>query len=242
MAKSSLIAGARRTVDRLAGSYAPIVSVPTSNAVFALTYDDGPHPVDTLAVLDELRTAHSHATFFVLLSRVRRNPQLLQEVLAEGHEIGLHGMDHRRLTALPRKEVQTVLHDGRSELSDLIGKDVKWFRPPYGAATLSTWRDIHAAGLDPVLWSASAWDWKSVDGDSRRQKIEGELRQGAVMLAHDCFPDALDGTPDAVEPEVDRKQVAQLIHSIASQKGLRSVTVSQLIDDAAPVRRLSRVK
>jgi peptidoglycan/xylan/chitin deacetylase (PgdA/CDA1 family) len=97
-----------------------------------LTYDDGPEPGGTDAVLKVLAGHGVTATFFVLLSRTRRYPGLLSEVLAAGHEIGLHGVDHQRLTTLDPAHVAQRTADARHELEDTIGREVRWFRPPYG--------------------------------------------------------------------------------------------------------------
>ena len=69
-----------------------------------LTYDDGPDPVGTPAVLTALADFDATATFFVLVHRVRGYPALLDEIMAAGHEIALHGHDHTRLTTLTPTE------------------------------------------------------------------------------------------------------------------------------------------
>ncbi|MGA8245859.1 MAG: polysaccharide deacetylase family protein, partial [Nocardioides sp.] len=78
-----------------------VVGVEPSSRSVVLTYDDGPTPGVTDQLLAVLAEADATATFFVLLTRVRPHLALLRELLAAGHEIGLHGPDHRRLTTLP---------------------------------------------------------------------------------------------------------------------------------------------
>ena len=189
---------------------------------FVLTYDDGPDPRHTpgiLAVLDELGAT---ATFFVLMSKVRRNPQLLREVHAAGHEIALHGLDHQRLTTFTSKEVQQRTVAGKSELEDALGSAVTWMRPPYGAQQFSTWRAIRKAGVEPVLWSGTFWDWKDMAHEQRVEKALSSARPGALLLAHDSFPDATDGVPAAVEPQVERARLAHDVLSRYADRGLQA--------------------
>ena len=74
--------------------------------------------------------ARTTPTFFVLVPRARRQRGLLGEIVAAGHEIALHGIDHRPLTQFSPADVRRRTEDGRAELEDLIGMTVRWFRPP----------------------------------------------------------------------------------------------------------------
>ena len=74
---------------------------PVSSLSFVLTYDDGPTPGVTDRLLPILAEAGATATFFVLLTRVRAHPSMVAELLAAGHEVALHGIDHVDLTSLP---------------------------------------------------------------------------------------------------------------------------------------------
>src|SRR5690606_37488224 len=122
---------ARGIVDRVSAPVGSVIRVATRQPVVALTFDDGPDPVGTPAALRLLAEHDATATFFVLLTRVRRHPELLRSILESGHEVGLHGVDHRRLTTLPRQEVSLRLTAGRAELEDRVGTTIRWFRPPY---------------------------------------------------------------------------------------------------------------
>ena len=145
-------AGLKRRARRALGPVGSVVAVRTGQRTAVVTYDDGPEPGGTDRVLTALASHAARATFFVLVSRARRYPGLLREVVAAGHEIALHGVDHRRLTSFPAAEVRRRCADGRAELEDLTGQRVRWMRPPYGAQTLSTSLAIRRAGLTPVLW------------------------------------------------------------------------------------------
>src|SRR4030088_90194 len=136
----------RRRALALAGPWtAPVgslVGVRTDQPHVVLTFDDGPEPGGTDKVLAALSEYAATATFFVLVNRALRYPKLLAEVVSAGHEIGLHGMDHRRLTRLSGPEVRRGLAEGVARLGGFVGGAVRWFRPPYGAQTPSVWRGL----------------------------------------------------------------------------------------------------
>ena len=120
-----------------------------------LTYDDGPDPVTTPAVLASLEQARTTATFFMLAERVVRYPSIVMDVVAAGHEVALHGVDHQRLTSLAPREVQERLVRGKAILQEVSGTTVRWFRAPYGAQNVGTYRAIRRAGLQSVVWTAA---------------------------------------------------------------------------------------
>ena len=126
----------------------------TEEPVVALTFDDGPDPETTPAVLELLARAGARATFFMLVDRAEAHPELVSETVGAGHEVGLHGLDHTRLTTLPPTEVYRRLRDGRDRLSRLVGAPIRLFRAPHGAqrvATVAAARAVRrpAAALQP---------------------------------------------------------------------------------------------
>ena len=91
-----------------------------------LTYDDGPDPEGTPEVLRELAAADARATFFVLGTRVKLYPDVFRSVVAEGHEIGLHGYRHENPLALSRQQEEAIF----DRCIGLIEKH--WGRRPVG--------------------------------------------------------------------------------------------------------------
>src|SRR5215210_9112284 len=102
-----------------------VACVATEERVIALTYDDGPDPERTPGVLDALAEAGARATFFTLVDRAADYPDLIRRVAADGHEIGLHGEDHTRLTNLTFREALRRIRRGKRRLEELIGQPVK---------------------------------------------------------------------------------------------------------------------
>lgn len=185
-----------------------------------MTFDDGPEPGGTEAVLNALADAGATATFFVLVERAERYPHLIRAMMDGGHEIGLHGIDHRRLSRLPRREVAAQLEAGRARVEQLTGEPVRWFRPPYGAQLPATWIAARSVGLEPVLWGPTAWDWLELPVEELARRASQGLEQGAILLLHDGFagdPNMLANPP---APTFDRGELAAAVLHGLSLRGL----------------------
>jgi peptidoglycan/xylan/chitin deacetylase (PgdA/CDA1 family) len=191
-----------------------VVGIQTEQPHVVCTYDDGPEPDGTDRVLACLNQWGATATFFVLLSRARRNPNLVRCIAASGHEIGFHGLEHRRLTTMETWRLTTDLRDGRSELQDLVGTEVHWFRPPFGSQTVDTWRAIITAGMTPVFWQLSCRDWLDLPMEEYLKETRLGARRGSILLVHDGF--AGEGLP----PHHDRGELARRLLRLLSDRGL----------------------
>lgn len=223
----------RRGVGTVLGS---AVSVRTAAPRVVLTFDDGPEPGGTDRVLSALADAGATATFFVLLSRVRRFPALCAEVVAAGHEIALHGEDHRALPTLPAEEVDRRLRGGRAELEDVTGQRVRWCRPPYGRQTVRNWRSATDAGLLPVLWGPTTWDWRDIPQSERIAKAAEGVRPGAIVLAHDGFAGPEDGAFDGPAPQLDRGELIRAVLAGYAGLGLTATSLGDALAEGELVR------
>jgi peptidoglycan/xylan/chitin deacetylase (PgdA/CDA1 family) len=205
---------------------------------FVLSYDDGPEPGGTDAILPVLSSRGARATFFVLITRTRRHPGLLRDVLAEGHEVGLHGVDHRAISRMSYREVFERTSRAKSELEDDVAREVRWFRPPYGLQSLASFRAVRAAGLEPVLWGPSALDSRPATTDERMARVLTGARRGVIVLAHDGYAEAEDGGRGGNRPDLDRGRLASLVLDAYAELGLRATTLSGAIGSGAATRGL----
>lgn len=226
---------ARALLDRHSAALGSITAVRTTAADVVLTFDDGPEPGGTDKILSSLAAARATATFFVLLTRARHHPGLLGEVRAAGHEVALHGVDHQPLTGFGFAAVRQRTADARDELEQRIGHPVRWFRPPYGRQTLSTWRAVRQTGLTPVLWGPTTWDWRDVSQDERVDKAQHGVHPGAILLAHDGFAGPLDGTAPAPVPQLDRGELVTRVLAAYADRGLSGHSLGYALTRGSPV-------
>src|SRR6201992_3477390 len=98
----------------------------------ALTFDDGPHPQGTPAVLEILRAAHQRATFFLAGEQVERRPALAAEIVAAGHRVALHCHRHRNQLRLSPRALLDDAERARATIEEATGQTIADYRPPYG--------------------------------------------------------------------------------------------------------------
>jgi peptidoglycan/xylan/chitin deacetylase (PgdA/CDA1 family) len=188
----------------------------------ALTYDDGPDPVSTPHFLALLRRHDVRATFFLLGRHAVRHPALVRAIVAEGHELGVHGWDHRCVALTAPGRLHDEVRRSREAIVDLAGVDVAWYRPPYGVLTTPALLAARRAGLRTVLWSAWGRDWeRRASPDRVVHTVLRTLRPGGTVLLHDTDRTSAPGSWRVTLSASDR-----LLH-LARQ---RSVTVGPLAD------------
>ena len=160
---------------------------PGTRAV-AFTFDDGPHPVSTRRVLAALRDAGATATFFVIGRKAEAHPDLVREIVAAGHTLGVHGYEHDWLYALkPPRDVEGDIRRAQDVVERACGVRPRWFRPPIGQVSPPTAEGARRAGVEIVGWSVRAFDGVSgmaPAGVARR--VARGLRAGAIILLHDA--------------------------------------------------------
>ncbi len=157
--------------------------VPAGNVV--LTFDDGPDEDATVRVLDALELCDAKATFFLLGSQTVARPDLALEVMRRGHEIGLHGFDHRRHDRVDDATSRDDLARGSAALEDILGIRCRWYRPPYGKMSAAADDACRALGMTTVYWSAWGLDWEDTDADRIASVALAQVQDGGIVLLHD---------------------------------------------------------
>jgi peptidoglycan/xylan/chitin deacetylase (PgdA/CDA1 family) len=153
----------------------------------ALTFDDGPHPVGTPAVLEVLGEAEIKATFFLVGEQVERRPALAAEIVARGHAVALHGYRHRPMPALRAGGVAADLERGSAVIEAASGVALQLHRPPYGLYSPAGLELVRERGLRPLLWSRWGKDWRRLTTPERiAARASARLRSGDVILLHDA--------------------------------------------------------
>lgn len=223
---------ALRGVLRRVAPVGPIMSVSTSRPEIALTFDDGPDPDSTPRVLDALSAANVPATFFVLASRVQLFPGVLEKVVAAGHEIALHGLDHRAYIDFSPQELAARTARARAIVEEASGTRLRWVRPPYGKLTLRGWAALERMGLDAVLWGPSLWDSREASDTERIDRALTGAASGSIVLAHDAYADHRDSVDDGPAPIVDRGALVERVLTEYRNRGLEPVTLERLVDGA----------
>jgi peptidoglycan/xylan/chitin deacetylase (PgdA/CDA1 family) len=135
----------------------------------ALTFDDGPHPRGTPAVLEALREAGSPATFFLA-----------------GHRVVLHCFRHRNQLRLTPGQLLDDSERARAAIEEATGQSVQDYRPPYGIFSGAGLRAIRHRGWRPLLWSLWGRDWdRGASAGSIARRSTAGATAGDILLLHD---------------------------------------------------------
>jgi peptidoglycan/xylan/chitin deacetylase (PgdA/CDA1 family) len=181
----------------------------------ALTFDDGPDDASTPKFLDALDALGLHATFFMLGDMARRSPGLAADVVAAGHEVGVHGDRHRTQLRLSPRTITDDIARARDSVADATGVRPLWFRPPYGTLSWAGMRAARRAGLRTVLWTAWGRDWRA---EATPESVIADVLDGYVdggtVLLHDsdcvsspqCWQSTLAALP-ALVAELDARSL-----------------------------------
>lgn len=161
----------------------------------ALTFDDGPHPQGTPAVLERLAEAGARATFFLVGEQVERYGALAAEIVAAGHEVALHGHTHRGHLRLRPAAVREDLLRGAAVVAQAAGRPPRLHRPPFGLYSAASLALVRRTGLEPLLWSRHGRDWSPRASDrSIAERLGAGVRSGEVLLLHDADHYAAPGS------------------------------------------------
>ncbi len=171
--------------NRLAAAVGVELRLGRGDAV-SLTFDDGPHPEGTPAVLEELARRGAQATFFLVGEQVRRWPEAARAIVAAGHEVALHGDRHALLLRRRARAFAADLDRAQATIAEVTGRLPLLYRPPYGVFSSGALDEVRARGLVPLLWSTWGRDWeRRATPASIARRATRRLRTGDVVLLHD---------------------------------------------------------
>jgi len=193
-----------------------IRKVPTSQKVVALTFDDGPLNESTPLILSILKEKNVKATFFVVGERVKQFPALVQQEVAEGHEIGNHTYSHPKLKMESKKQIEEELISTEKAIL-AVAPQPTLFRPPEGFYNDTILQLARDNGYLIVLWSIDTNDWRYPPVGKIIDSVLKDIKPGSIILLHDGkYPSS---TPEALGFIIDSLKA----------RGYEFVTVSDLL-------------
>lgn len=187
----------------------------------ALTFDDGPHPTGTPAILEQLRRFGVPATFFVVGRNVENHPELLQREAAAGHDIANHSWHHFQGVPLSAEQWREEIVGTNRIIENLLGVAPRWFRAPgchYSREALDALDDLQMVRADS---SNNSGDWEGGDPTKTVARVLNRLAPGQVLLFHDSVPQTAQALP--------------ILLRELQARGYRCVTLTELAARAAQV-------
>jgi peptidoglycan/xylan/chitin deacetylase (PgdA/CDA1 family) len=204
--------------DRRRGTRGDLPRVDCSKVkCVALTFDDGPVK-GTGALLKILAAHHARATFFVLGSMVKENPDMLRREVAAGHEIGDHTWDHPQLTILSTAKIRKQIRSTSDIIREVSGVRPRLLRPPYGATSRRVSRIARSFGMTQIIWAVDPQDWKMTTAAPVAKRVVAQTQAGDIVLSHDIRPSTVRAMP-------------RILTSL-ERRGFTFATVSELLAGA----------
>ena len=175
-------------VKRMFPSY--IWNIPTTNKTIYLTFDDGPTPEITNWTLETLKRFDAKATFFCIGNNVENHPEIFQNILNDGHNIGNHTYNHIKGWKTKTKD---YLHNiklcddvFKAQNSELRTQNSKLFRPPYGQIKPKQGRKLIKQDYKIIMWDVLSFDWdKNVSKETCLNNVLNKTTKGSIIVFHD---------------------------------------------------------
>jgi peptidoglycan-N-acetylglucosamine deacetylase len=199
----------------------------------SITFDDGPHGVQTPRLLKMLRDRGIRATFFLVGQCAAEYPEIVKQIVKEGHEVANHSWNHPSLSKMSTESVREQLDRTHNVISQEAEVAPVLMRPPYGNFTVQQRAWAHATwGYRVIMWDVDSLDWKHRSPAKTESIILANTRPGSIILCHDIHKTTVDAMPETLD-----KLLA---------KGFKFVTTSELIkmhrEPVAPVKAVKTVQ
>jgi len=181
-----------------------------------LTFDDGPSE-NTKKILKILDKYDAKATFFVVGEMAETYPEVLKDILAGGHTLGLHTVNHTHLTKVSVDKAIKAVEDEAVLIEELTGKQVYYLRPPGGFINKSLAQTI---GRPCIMWDVDPLDWKYRDAQKVSDAVLKNVTSGDIVLSHDLYQSTYEAY-EIIIPEL-------------AKRGYRFVSLDELLGTTDP--------
>ncbi|HEX8806491.1 MAG TPA: polysaccharide deacetylase family protein [Candidatus Aquilonibacter sp.] len=209
------------------------VSGPADERVVALTFDDGPNPPYTTAILDVLEREHVHATFFLVGRAVAAYSSVVRREVRDGDAIGNHTWSHGHMILMDAAQVRASLAKTDDAIYRAAGVHTKIMRPPFGARDWLVLDQVRKLGYTPVMWSVPlAKDWEEPPAQTIADRIVPYVHDGSIIVLHDGNRGIVCASPHVAAKTCDRHSEIEATRLIIEQlraEGYRFVTVPELL-------------
>lgn len=190
------------------------IEKPSNEKRVALTFDDGPNPKTTPEVLKTLDEYQVKATFFLLGTNAKSNPDIVKEIKKANHEIASHTNTHSDLTTLTPEQVKADIDKSDQAIKEITGEKPAYIRPPYGAVNKKV-AEIIKRPL--IQWSVDSNDWSLKNKEKIAERVKSTVYPGSIILLHDIQEQSAQALPDILrflkEENYELVTISELLNS-----------------------------
>jgi peptidoglycan/xylan/chitin deacetylase (PgdA/CDA1 family) len=192
--------------------YKPVICKGSENMpCIAITFDDGPDPDHTPALLDILAQYRVQATFFLIGRKIPGNEEIVRRMIRDGHQIGNHSYTHGWFWSfLPPQRMAAEMEKTNQLIHSLTDQAPRWFRPPYGVINPMVSIALKMFPLQVVAWNRRSFDTSTKDPAQILRKFSRSLKAGDILLFHDTSPGTLSMMGKLLE-QIERKGLQPVV-------------------------------
>ena len=173
----------------------PIYYVQTDKKQVAISFDAAWGADKTQGIIDILKEYNAGATFFLVGFWTDKYPDMVKKIDESGFEIGTHSNTHPDMVKLTADQIKQELETSMKLITELTGKDVKVFRPPFGSYNNTLINTAESLGLKTIQWDVDTLDWKGLSGEEICQRVLDNVKNGSIILCHNNSDHILEALP-----------------------------------------------
>lgn len=196
----------------------PIYCVETKEKKVALTFDAAWGSDKTTKIVDTLKEAGVSGTFFLVGFWIEQNADKVKYIDEAGLDIGTHSSTHPKMSTLSTTQMENELSSSMKQITDITGKPVKFFRPPFGDYNDTLLNVADGLGLKTIQWDVDSLDWKGLSAESILARVKASVKNGSIILCHNNSDHILEALP--------------LMISYLKSEGYQMVKISELVYDS----------
>ncbi len=193
----------------------PIYSVETTEKKVALTFDAAWGSDKTLDIVNTLKNENLTATFFLVGFWTEANKEKVKQIDEAGFDIGTHSNTHPKMSTLSKSQIESELKISMKLISDITGKPVEFFRPPFGDYNDTLVSTATSLGLKTIQWDVDTLDWKGLSASEILSRVKSNVKNGSIILCHNNSDHIVEALP--------------LIISFLKGEGYKIVKLSELV-------------
>lgn len=176
----------------------PIYSVDRQDSKIALTFDAAWGSDKTQGILDILKKHNVKATFFLVDFWIEENEDLVKKIFSQDLEIGNHSLTHLDMTTLNEEQRKNEIRIVNNKIKSITGKDVKFFRFPFGAYDNKSISSVEKENLIAIQWDVDSLDWKGLEKEEILNRIKQKVKSGSIILFHNNSDHILDALESVI--------------------------------------------
>lgn len=173
----------------------PVYRVDTPSKTVSITFDAAWGADKTKGILDILDDFDVKATFFLVGFWVDNFNEIVKEIDRRGHEIGTHSETHPHMPKLSAQQMKSQLATSCAKITNLTGKQVSVFRPPFGDYNDQLISVCEEQGLIPIQWDVDSLDWKGLSAEAIHERVIKRVKNGSIVLFHNNSDNILKALP-----------------------------------------------